>query len=257
MYRIGYEAFQFKPKDKLLFKIDPRVKLLISIILMIYGLTLSNIISSSIYFISLLVYVSLLGGIFKKILKNMMVLTPLLAIIFIANYIVLFDVVESLIPVFKLLNLVISLNIFFLTTSPDDFSITLERLGFPITVTLSFSLALRFIILLAKQLNEIVDAQLSRGYSLDRGNLITRIRNYIPIIIPLIVLSIKKSIDVAETLEVRGFRTDVKHIPYNDLRIDRRDILFIMFNLGFIGLIYILLSYIPIQHYIQSLLMHF
>ncbi len=246
MYRLGYEVFEFKPRDKILYKIDPRVKLLISISLMIYGISLPNLTSSILYTIILFIYLSILGGLTKKIIKNIVILSPLLIIIFIANYIVLYDFVKSIIPVFKLINLVLSLNIFFLTTSPDDFSLTLEKLGFPITITLSFSLALRFIILLAKQLNDIVDAQLSRGYRLDRGGIITRIKNYVPIIVPLIVLSIKKSIDVAETLEVRGFRTDVKHVPYNDLKIGKRDILFLLFNILFILTFYFANTYITI-----------
>ncbi len=249
MYRIGYEAFTFQEKDKYLFKRDPRVKLGAALLFMVYGILINDLIWALLYSIFLIIFLSILGGILKKVLKNIVVLTPLLIIIFVANYLVLYDIYRSIVPMFKLINLVMSLNIFFLTTSPDDFALTLEKLGLPLTFTLAFSLSLRFIVLLAKQLNDIIDAQLSRGFSLDKGGVIQRVKNFIPIIIPLIILSIKKSIDVAETLEVRGFRTDVKHIPYKDLKMTISDILF--FTLSFmISTLILLGSYyviIPIK----------
>jgi len=233
MYRISYKAFKFEAKNALLYRIDPRAKLLISMYSMTISIIIFDITSITLLTIYLIAYIAFLGQILKKILRNLIVLTPLIIIIFLANYLVTFDIIKSLVPAIKLISVVLSMNIFFLTTSPDDFSLTLEKLRIPLAITLAFSLSLRFIIVLSKQLNEIIEAQLSRGYTLDKGGLIQRIKNFIPILVPMIVLSIKRSIDIAETLEVRGFRTDVKHTPYNDLNITSRDvILTIMSILG-------------------------
>jgi energy-coupling factor transport system permease protein len=51
----------------------------------------------------------------------------------------------------------------------------------------------------------VVDAQRSRGLELDKGNFIKRIRNYIPILIPLIISAIRRSVELAEALESRAF----------------------------------------------------
>src|SRR5437879_7639374 len=51
----------------------------------------------------------------------------------------------------------------------------------------------------------VVDAQRSRGLELDKGNLLKRVRNYIPILIPLLLIAIRRSLELAEALEARGF----------------------------------------------------
>ena len=44
-----------------------------------------------------------------------------------------------------------------------------------------------------------------RGLELQKGNIIKKVRNFIPIIIPLIILSIQRALLIAESLESRGF----------------------------------------------------
>jgi len=46
----------------------------------------------------------------------------------------------------------------------------------------------------------VVDAQRSRGLELDKGNLLKRVRNYIPILIPLLLIAIRRSLELAEAL---------------------------------------------------------
>jgi energy-coupling factor transport system permease protein len=50
-----------------------------------------------------------------------------------------------------------------------------------------------------------MDAQKARGLELDRGNFLKRIRNYIPILIPLIVSAIRRSLELAEAMESRAW----------------------------------------------------
>jgi len=52
---------------------------------------------------------------------------------------------------------------------------------------------------------QIVDAQQSRGLELDQANLLKRVRNHIPILIPLLLIAIRRSLEPAEALETRGF----------------------------------------------------
>ena len=245
MYRLGYDAFRFEERDKPLFKIDPRAKLATSTYLIILAILMDGIYGLAIYLSSLAVYISVLGGIASKIARNIAVLTPLLVIIFLANYIVTYDPVRSILPALKFIALIMSLNLFFLTTSPDEFSLTLERMGIPLSITLAFSLSLRFIGLLARQLMDIVEMQMSRGVRLDTGGIMTRIRNYITILIPLIVLSIKRSIEIAEALELRGYRPGARHTPYKELRITYRDIIFIVGTATIFTLIYYVSSLTP------------
>jgi energy-coupling factor transport system permease protein len=58
---------------------------------------------------------------------------------------------------------------------------------------------------------------------LDKGNFMKRIRNYIPILIPLIVSAIRRSIELAEALESRGFGASPNRQPLIVLRMKFTD----------------------------------
>jgi len=237
MFRYSSSAFLFEKRDRPLFKLDPRVKLLKVAIIIVAAMIVGNYIILTILTLYTLLELLLLGWVWKKLAKGLLFLSPLIVIIFVANYLILRDLIVSIIPVLRFLLFVFAIDIFFLTTSPDDFSLTLEYLHLPLVISLSFSLALRFIPTLAIQLNEIVDAQLSRGLKLDTGGFLKRIKNYLPILIPLIVISIKKSIEIAEALEIRGLEAGVKRVSYTTLKIKRKDIVYLMASIIIIVLI--------------------
>jgi energy-coupling factor transport system permease protein len=108
---------------------------------------------------------------------------------------------------------------------------------------------------MAEQVNEIVEAQLSRGLKLDQGNFFARIRKYVPILIPIIILSIKRSIEVAESLEIRGVDPNIKRIHYVALKLSMRDIVYFLVNLGLVIVVYLASSYISSESLIA--LLHF
>jgi energy-coupling factor transport system permease protein len=105
----------------------------------------------------------------------------------------------------RFLVLVESFSIFFLTTSPDHLSLALEQSRVPYEFTFAFTTAVRFVPVLAEEAQTIMDAQKARGLELERGNFMKRVRNYIPILIPLIVSAIRRSLELAETMESRGW----------------------------------------------------
>jgi len=230
MFKFSYTAFIYDKKNTLLFRLDPRIKLLKSLSVIVTTILVGDYRLLFFLVVFLFLEIVVLARVVGKLLKSLAFLTPLIVIIFLANYLILKDFVVSIIPVLRFLIFVLAIDIFFLTTSPDDFSLTLEYLHIPLVISLSFSLALRFIPTLAIQLNEIAEAQMSRGLKLDSGGIFQRIRNYIPILIPLIVISIKKSIEVAEALEIRGVENKTKRISYNILEINRKDIIYLILS---------------------------
>jgi len=240
MFRYSTSAFLFERKEKPLFKLDPRVKLLKVAIIIIAAMIIGDYMILTILTLYTLLELLLFGWVWRKLAKGLLFLSPLIIIIFIANYLILRNLIVSIIPVLRFLLFVFAIDIFFLTTGPDDFSLTLEYLHLPLVVSLSFSLALRFIPTLAIQLNEIIDAQLSRGLKLDTGGFLKRIKNYLPILIPLIVISIKKSIEIAEALEIRGLEAGVKRVPYETLKIKGNDVVYLISSIIIVTLIIII-----------------
>lgn len=233
------DIFKYESIDSVIHRLDPRGKLIAVGIYLVATALLNNIAILLILAIPIAIQL-ILGKALKKVGKGFFALAPFLALIFILNYLALRDVYMSLIPVIRFTLFLIIIDIFFLTTDPDDFALTLEALHLPLIISLSFTLALRFIPTIAQQVNEIIEAQISRGLRLDQGNFLKRLKNYIPVLVPVIILSIKRSIEVAESLEIRGVDPEAKRVSYTYLRLTKKDAEYVIINLITIISIYAL-----------------
>ena len=123
-----------------------------------------------------------------------------------------------------------SFSIFFLTTSPDDLSLALEQSHVPYEFCFAFTTAVRFVPVLANEAQTIMDAQKSRGLELEKGNFFKRIRNYVPILIPLIVGAIRRSLELAEAMESRAFGANKYRTNLYILKIKIRDVIAIIIS---------------------------
>jgi energy-coupling factor transport system permease protein len=81
----------------------------------------------------------------------------------------------------------------------------LEQSHIPYEFCFAFTTAVRFVPVLAEEAQTIMDAQKARGLELEKGNFLKRIRNYIPILIPLIISAIRRSLELAEAMESRAW----------------------------------------------------
>ncbi len=132
---------------------------------------------------------------------------------------------------FRFVVLMSSFSIFFLTTSPDDLSLALEQSHIPYEFCFAFTTAVRFVPVLANEAQTIMDAQKSRGLELEKGKFLQRIRNYVPVLIPLIVGAIRRSLELAEAMESRAFGASKKRTNLYSLKIRAADIATISLSL--------------------------
>jgi energy-coupling factor transport system permease protein len=130
----------------------------------------------------------------------------------------------------RFLVLVESFSVFFLTTSPDHLSLALEQSHVPFEFTFAFTTAVRFVPVLAEEAQTIMDAQKARGLELERGSFMKRIRNYIPILIPLIVSAIRRSLELAEAMESRAWGAAKKRTNLYVLKMRRGDLVLIIIS---------------------------
>ncbi|MFW9845884.1 MAG: energy-coupling factor transporter transmembrane component T family protein, partial [Candidatus Thorarchaeota archaeon] len=93
------------------------------------------------------------------------------------------------------------------------------------------SMAMRYVPTLGQEAYAIMDAQKARGVELDKGNLLKRIRNIVPIIVPLIIVSIRRALSVAESMESRGFGASESRTYMERLRFRRRDWIVVIVSL--------------------------
>ena len=89
------------------------------------------------------------------------------------------------------------------TVHPDKLLQILSKFGFK-TMT-GLSLATRMYPTIASDSGNIEDAMKARGVEFDRGNLIKKAKARAPVMMPLLLNSMDRSIEIAEAMEARGF----------------------------------------------------
>ncbi len=115
--------------------------------------------------------------------------------------------------IFRLAYLIIGSSIMTYTTMPTALTSGLESLmkflkvfHVPVSdIALMLSITLRFIPILTEELDKIMKAQLSRGADFEDGNIIKRIKSYVPVFIPLFVAAIRRASELALAMDARCY----------------------------------------------------
>ncbi|MEM2272908.1 MAG: energy-coupling factor transporter transmembrane component T [Candidatus Bathyarchaeia archaeon] len=235
-----FESLRYRNISSPIHRIDPRAKFIYVCVLFVVAILFSNFIPLLIIFFSQIPLV-IAAKIKKEWLRLMKGTAFFAALIFVTNAISLYfyggypslpTIIErSLAMTIRFIILVESFSIFFATTSPDMLSLSLEQIGVPYEICFAFVTAIRFVPVLAEEAQTIIDAQRARGLELERGNLMKRIRNYIPILIPLIVNAIRRSMELAEAMESRAWGASKKRTNLHSLKMDMKDYLFIAISI--------------------------
>ncbi|HLQ07328.1 MAG TPA: energy-coupling factor transporter transmembrane component T, partial [Nitrososphaerales archaeon] len=125
--------------------------------------------------------------------------------IFLLNLFFTRNLETSALYAIRFVAIVVSTSLFFITTSPDELEQVMKTFRLPRDVVFAFVTAVRFIPVMMLDTLQIMDAQKSRGLELEKGNIIRRVRNMIPILIPLVVNSVVRSGELAEAMESRAY----------------------------------------------------
>src|SRR2546428_932599 len=238
------EGFQFSTLKTPIHRLDPRAKFVLIIALVVPSLLLTSI---YVMIGLLLVQVPLLvvGHVARRWVFSLRAGIFLSGLIFVVN---LFTspVFSAIALTLRFLVLLTTFSFFFMTTSPDDLGLAIDKVGFirwlsrkwlgyPNALSFTFTTAVRLVPTLAADAQTVVDAQRSRGLELDKGNLFRRVRNYVPILIPLLLIAIRRSLELAEALESRGFPGKEGRTSLFQLKLRPADYAIIAMSLGAIA----------------------
>lgn len=241
---------QYVPGESFIHKLDPRIKILLSIIyiidlflvnsfkgyIFIMGFTLTAIIVSKVPFsyiykglkpifilliITALLNIFMTGGAqgevplwqwkFLKVYKQGLVLAAFMII--------------------RLVFLIIGTSLLTLTTSPIELTDGLEKLlnpfkkfGLPAhELAMMMTIALRFIPTLMDETDKIMKAQMARGADFETGNLFSRAKNLIPLLVPLFISSFRRADELAMAMEARCYRGGDGRTRMKILKLENRD----------------------------------
>jgi energy-coupling factor transport system permease protein len=135
--------------------------------------------------------------------------------------------------VFKMMVMMFASALLVYTSPMEEILLFLEKIGFPYQIGLMMSIALRFIPTLSKEVAQIQEAQKARGAGFKRkGGTKQAVKGTIPLFVPMIVSSIRRSDTMAMSMISRGYgfskhRTQLATISMNVL-----DIFYILILIG-------------------------
>ncbi len=135
---------------------------------------------------------------------------------------------------FRLWALLVSTMVFLVITRENEFISGLRKMRVPFSISLMLALVLRFIPMLFSETQQIREAQMARGLELEKIGLFDRMKKFVAIIIPWLVISMKTVSSFTLAISSRGFevRTGVKRTFFREPRLRFRDYALIAFLVG-------------------------
>lgn len=104
---------------------------------------------------------------------------------------------------------------FVTVTANEELVAGLRSLGVPYPICFAFGTALRLFPTLLSATGTVRQAQAARGHDLDAGGPIERLRNFVPLLVPVFVTAIRDVQTRAMALEARGFDPQADRTFYN------------------------------------------
>lgn len=218
----------YREGTSLLHRLDPRVKIIGTIV----GIAVIMLFNDPYFLIPLffatLLYGRLIGGI--EIKEQLRLLKPLLPIVTIT--IIVWPIIYRprlmgfLLGIsfsFRLLTFGLLTFILLMTTPQRDLILGFVRLGMPYEFGLTISIALRYIPTLYLLTKNIMDAQMARGWEMEKGNFIVRTKRMTVVLIPLLVSSLKTAHELSIALESRALGASKKRTSLYDIKMSGRD----------------------------------
>lgn len=239
---------QYYDADSILHRLDPRVKLVGTIVFIVSLFVVQNVWGYLLATLFLISMICLSKVPFKFMVKGMK------AIVIVLMITVLFNLFltpgEALVSWWKititkdglktasmmavrLTFLIIGSSIMTLTTTPNNLTDGLEKLMGPFKklhlpvheLAMMMSIALRFIPILIEETNVIMKAQMARGADFESGNVFKRAKALVPLLVPLFVSAFRRANDLAMAMEARCYRGGDGRTKMNPLKYKKADII--------------------------------
>jgi len=207
---------QYYQTDSVIHRLDPRVKLVATIVFIISLFVVDNWIGYCIAAVFLACMVKISKVPFRFMVKGMKSIVFLLVLAVVFN--LFLTPGEAVATVWKLtiteegiriavmmavrlVFLIIGSSLMTLTTTPNNLTDGMEKLMAPLKifkapvheVAMMMSIALRFIPILLEETDKIMKAQIARGADFESGSLIKRAKGMAPLLVPLFISAFRRA----------------------------------------------------------------
>lgn len=237
---------QYYPEQSVIHRLDARTKILGTLLYIIEIFLVNSFAGFGLVILALGVLIGISRVPVRFVFKGLKAVVFIILLTFVLN-LFMFDgtvlwhwkfltityegLYRSCFMALRLILLIIGTSMLTLTTKPMELTDGLEKLLKPFNrfglpsheIALMMSIALRFIPTLLEETDKIMKAQQARGADFESGNLIQRVKNMIPILIPLFVGSFRIAQDLALAMEARCYHGGVGRTRMKEIVFSRRD----------------------------------
>lgn len=253
---------QYFPGNSWVHKLDPRIKIIATLLFIIELFIVDNFIGFGIAAVVLGAIICVSKVPISYILRGLKPIIIILIFTFALNMFMvdgrilwqwkfLKITAEGLeLAVFMAIRLVLLLmgsSMLTLCTRPLALTDGIERLLSPFKkiglpahdIAMMMTIALRFIPTLLEEADKIMKAQQARGADFESGNLLKRAKSLIPILVPLFVSAFRIAQDLAMAMEARCYRGGENRTRMNEMKFAGRDYVAIVMMIVFGAIIII------------------
>ncbi len=252
---------QFFPGDSLIHRLDPRFKIIITlifIVMLFIGDSVWCFVLGAVFTVMAVLMSKIPVKMFAKSIKPLLpflLITALLNLFFVTSGEVCWQwkfikittggINISLFMIVRIVLLISGSSLLTYTTSPITLTDAIERLLSPLKklkfpvheLAMMMSIALRFIPTLIEETDRIMAAQKARGAELDSGKLMARVKNMISIMIPLFVSAFRRADELASAMECRCYNGGEGRTRLRQLKAAPRDFAALAVTVIFLGVI--------------------
>lgn len=237
---------QYVPGNSLIHRLDPRVKILLVLLYLIEVFVFSSAAAYTVLTGAALAWIFISGVPASMMLRSLKPLWWIILFTFVIHMFShpgtplasagVFTITQEGIRqggfiCLRLVLLILMSSLLTFTTSPLKLTDAIEsllspfrRFGMPAhELAMMMTIALRFIPTLIEETDKIMKAQQSRGADFTTGNLLARLKQMVPILVPLFLAAFRRADELAMAMEARCYRGGIGRTQMKALRITHID----------------------------------
>ena len=249
---------QFFPGSSIVHRLDPRCKLLLTIVYIAALFTAESYVSYAVMLIITGVCIALSRIQLKVILRGLKPLWIIIALTAVLNMfftpgrelvsfwkitITYEGLIRAVFMVLRITMLIAGTFLLTYTTSPIALTDAMEILFGPLKklkvpvheMSMMMSMALRFIPTLIEETDKIMSAQKARGADFETGSLIQRAKALLPVLVPLFVSAFRRADELAVAMESRCYHGGEGRTSMKQPKMLRRDWAALIIGVAFLA----------------------
>jgi energy-coupling factor transport system permease protein len=225
------ELLLYRRSDSTIFRLDSRVRFTVALTILLLTLFARSFVAAA-FLLVVMLALAFLGKALSRLGRMALYSSPFIAILSLLNLSIGFTFPELSFVAVKLYSFIAAATLVFLVITPDEVEYVMRWLRLPRNLTFVSVTALRFVPLLLIELNQILDAQRSRGLEVEGRGVITRLRSLKPIFIPMLIGVVSRANELAEALESRAYGAVRKPTMLHAATLTRADLLALLGDLS-------------------------